>query len=264
MDKLKYAQYLSISDMCTSIVYLISLHYCNINRLRTVDVAQAFLGIYFPCTMLVWTSCIGYFIYKSIMQSNNGNVKLNIQKHFRLYHVISWTTPIVFSIGPLILILKLKKNNTEFSSSMTTGGWCWVDHWYYQLLGGKCIEVVSLTCTMYFYVNSYILLKRQQQQQKSLDQQLNEQWNKSGQPFLKDHHYLPTSNNSSQTKKKKKKVSDKCVVDNDDDEDNEDDNDDKNANAPSNWYPNDDRNNNKDTRKFKRTRRALQICCTFR
>ena len=79
------------------------------------------------------------------------------ERLFCLFHLISWGLPCASCLA--IVMLKANGQAIVFGGSMS-GGWCWIQQWRYDLLGGKVIEMASYLFLAIVYVLSWTEMKR--------------------------------------------------------------------------------------------------------
>lgn len=108
---------------------------------------------------------ISIFVFLSV--SNAINLSAIYQKQwiaprkriFTIFHVICWCTPALLCMAIIILNWQLPRESMQFTGS-TTGGWCWMNKWYWDLLGGKVIEIPSYLFLITVYVLTWKQLRR--------------------------------------------------------------------------------------------------------
>ena len=154
-----------MGDLFTAVFYAVSLSYCT-KVDDSWNAIQVYLDIYFPVTTFVWTDCVALFLCASLKQYNwIRKLKMfpnGLKKLFLYFHCVSWIIPFILCVLPLIIIKNVTNESNEniFGNyRAATGGWCWIDKFYYQLIGGKTAEFISIVFVSICYCQSWYTLR---------------------------------------------------------------------------------------------------------
>lgn len=147
----EYLCYLSITNLGTAICYLILLE-PNINDSNSFLCGlQSLLGIFFPVSSFCWTSCIGYYMYRLVVDLIPDNANSNKLKW--IFHSICWIIPLI----SCIIVISFGQTG-YYENDNNSGGWCWIknsDHTLlWELIGGKFIELICvfIICPLIYYL----------------------------------------------------------------------------------------------------------------
>eukprot|EP01084_Bolivina_argentea_P297206 511994_1 len=148
--------WLSVSDLGTAVIYMGTIFGCYDceHCSESVKLITAMLGIFWPTSSFLWTDCIAIYIYGASYQKTWVNPTKRL---FFVFHIVSWSIPFVVCL--ILIVIYYAQNDVQFSSEYT-GGWCWVNTFTNQMIGGKIIEIFSYCFLAVIYFSTYWKLRK--------------------------------------------------------------------------------------------------------
>eukprot|EP01083_Nonionella_stella_P059464 155547_1 len=152
--------WLSVTDLGTALSYGMAVIQCggHCNCLLATREIYTLLGIFFPVSSFLWTDCIALYIYAATYQKTWIAPR---ERLFCIFHIICWGLPAATCISIAVLrAMQIQYSITLTLGGSNAGGWCWIQQWQYDLLGGKVIEIFSYIFLMSTYILTWKELKR--------------------------------------------------------------------------------------------------------